>query len=41
MRIELSVAPPLGLGARLPIVRKALISLTTKETDTLKCAAAA
>jgi hypothetical protein len=33
--------PPLGLGVRLPVVRKALVSMTTKETDTLKCAAAA
>src|SRR2546430_14195935 len=27
--------PPLGLGVRLPVARKLLISLTTKETDTL------
>ena len=33
--------PPLGLGASLPVARKDFISLTTKETDTLKCAAAA
>ena len=33
--------PPLGLGARLPGTRKAFTKLTTKETDTLKCAAAA
>src|SRR5580700_11296635 len=31
--------PPLGLGASAPIARKDFISLTTKETDTLKCAA--
>lgn len=28
--------PPLGLGVRLPVARKALIRFTTKETDTLK-----
>ena len=38
MRIKLGVTP---FGASLPVVRKAFISLTTKETDTLKCAAAA
>ena len=27
---------PLGLGLRLPVARKLLISLTTKETDALK-----
>ena len=32
--------PPLGLGARLPRTRKAFTRLTTKETDTLKCAVA-
>ena len=33
--------PPLGLGASAPVARKDFISLTTKETDTLKSAAAA
>src|SRR6476646_10356323 len=33
--------PPLGLGARLPRTSKAFTRLTTQETDTLKCAAAA
>ena len=33
--------PPLGLGSKLPRVRTAFIRFTTKETDTLKCAAAA
>src|SRR3982074_142411 len=32
--------PPLGLGASPPVARKDFISLTTKETDTLKSAAA-
>jgi hypothetical protein len=34
-------APAIGLGARLPLIRKAFTRLTTKETDTPKCAAAA
>jgi hypothetical protein len=33
--------PPRGLGSRLPRVRTAFTRFTTKETDTLKCAAAA
>ena len=42
MRFELGVAASAaGLGARLPRTRKAFTRLTTKETDTLKCAAAA
>ena len=32
--------PPLGLGSKLPRERTALTRFTTKETDTLKCAAA-
>jgi hypothetical protein len=42
-RCGLSLArrrPTLGLGSKLPRVRTAFIRLTTKETDTPKCAAA-
>src|SRR5277367_3612577 len=42
MGFELGMAAPAtGLGARLPLIRKAFTRLTTKETDTPKCAAAA
>jgi hypothetical protein len=43
MRFELGLAwrrPTLDLGSKLPRVRTAFTRLTTKETDTLKCAAA-